>query len=107
MSKTLIALLLILAALLGALGEWNGWLLPTLSWPFTVSREIPILQADESLAPFLAADGKVHWFGWLCMVLLLGSGLYLLVRRSSSLRLPPKYAKRIERFLDTLLDLQR
>ena len=38
MSKNLIALLMILAALLGALGEWNGWLLPTLSWPFTVRR---------------------------------------------------------------------
>ncbi|MBO5683318.1 MAG: ABC transporter permease subunit [Akkermansia sp.] len=98
MSKTLIALLFILASLLGTLGELNGWLLPTLSWPFTVSREMPILQADESLSPFLAVEGKVHWFGWLCMGVLMCCGLYLLVRRSSSLRLPPKYAKRVERF---------
>ena len=98
MTKTYIALLLILASLLGALGEWNGWLLPTISWPFTVSRDMPMLQADASLAPFLAVEGKVHWFGWLCMVVLLCCGLYLLVRRSSSLRLPPEYAKRVERF---------
>ena len=98
MTKTIIALLLILAALLGALGEFNGWLLPTLSWPFTVSRDMPILQADASLAPFLAVDGKVHWFGWLSMGVLLACGLYLLVRRSSSLRIPPEYAKRVRRF---------
>ena len=98
MTKTIIALLLILAALLGALGEFNGWLLPTLSWPFTVSRDMPILQADASLAPFLAVDGKVHWFGWLSMGVLLVCGLYLLVRRSSSLRIPPEYAKRVRRF---------
>ena len=98
MTKNLIALLLILAALLGALGELHGWLLPTLSWPFTVSREIPFLSCSERVAPYLAADERVNWFGWLCMLLLLCCGLYLLVRRSSSLRLPPKYAKQVERF---------
>lgn len=98
MTKNLIALLLILAALLGALGELNGWLLPTLSWPFTVSREVPFLSCGPRLAPFLAVDDKLHWFGWLCMLLLLACGLYLLVRRASSLRLPPEYAKRVQRF---------
>ncbi len=98
MTKNLIALLLILAALMGALGELNGWLLPTLSWPFTVSREVPFLNCSERMAPFLAADERVHWFGWLCMLLLLLSGLYLLIRRTSSLRLPPKYANQVERF---------
>ena len=98
MSKNLIALLMILAALLGALGEWNGWLLPTLSWPFTVSREVPFLNVGEEIAPFLAVDERVHWFGWLCMLLLLLAGVYLLLRRASSLRLPPKYAKQVTRF---------
>lgn len=98
MTKNLIALLLILGALLGALGELHGWLLPTLSWPFTVSRDVSWLQGPEELAPYLAADGRVHWFGWLCMAVLMCCGLYLLVRRSSSLRLPPEYAKRVERF---------
>lgn len=98
MSKNLIALLLILAALLGALGELHGWLLPTLSWPFTVSRDVPFLNCAEEVAPFLAADGRVQWFGWLGMACLLLAGLYLLVRRESSLRLPPEYAKRLARF---------
>ena len=98
MSKNLIALLLILASLLGALGELNGWLLPTLSWPFTVSRDIPFLNCSEKLAPFLAAEEQVNWFGWLCMGVLMFMGLYLLVRRTSSFRLPPEYARRVERF---------
>lgn len=98
MTKNLIALLLILAALLGALGELNGWLLPTLSWPFTVSREVPFLSCRPGVAPFLAVEDRLHWFGWLCMLLLLACGLYLLVRRASSLRLPPEYSKRVQRF---------
>ncbi len=98
MSKNLIALLLILAALMGMLGELHGWLLPTLSWPFSVSREIPLLRCSGSYAPYLEVEGSVHWFGWLCMVLLALAGLYLLVRRSSSLRLPPKYYQQLMRF---------
>lgn len=98
MTKNLIALLLILASLLGMLGELNGWLLPTLSWAFTVSREISFLRCGESLAPYLAVDGEVHWFGWFCMLVLMFAGLYLLVRRGSSLRLSPEYAKKVERF---------
>ena len=98
MRKNLIALLLILAALLGSLGELNGWLLPTLSWPFTVSREIPLLNCAGDEVPYLVVDGRVHWFGWLCMLLMLFAGAYLLVRRETSLRLPPEYAKQVERF---------
>ncbi len=98
MTKTLIALLLILASLLGTLGELHGWLLPTISWPFTVSREVSFLHCGEEVAPYLAADEQVNWFGWLCMAVILCCGMYLLVRRSSSLRLPPKYAKQVERF---------
>lgn len=98
MTKNLIALLLILLSLLGSLGELNGWLLPTVSWPFTVSREVSFLHCSESVAPFLAVDEKVNWFGWLCMVVIFCCGLYLLVRRASSLRLPPEYIKKIERF---------
>lgn len=98
MTKNLIALLMILAALVGALGELHGWLLPTLSWPFTVSREVPFLSCGEDIAPYFAVDGAFHWFGWLCMLVLLCCGLYLLVRRRSSLRLPPEYAKRVQRF---------
>lgn len=98
MTKNLIALLLIFSALMGALGELQGWLLPTLSWPFTASREAAFLHCGEAWMPFLAVDGQVNWFGWLCMVLLLCSGLYLLLRRRSSLRLSPEYASRVARF---------
>lgn len=98
MSKNLIALLLVLAALLSALGELHGWLLPTLSWPFTVSREIPCLHCSGEVMPMLAVDGSWHWFGWLGVLALLAAGVYLLLRRSSSLRLPPEYAKQVQRF---------
>lgn len=98
MTKNITALLLILAALLGMLGEQHGWLLPTISWPFTVSREVPVLSCSEELAPYLAVEGTVHWFGWFCMILQILAGAYLLVRRESSLRLPPKYARQVERF---------
>lgn len=96
--KNIIALVLILAACLGSLGELCGWLLPTISWPFTVSRELPFLSAPGELAPVLAVQGVVHWFGWLCMAMALLLGCYLLLRRQSSLRLAPEILRRWERF---------
>lgn len=96
--KNTIAWLLILAACLGCLGELCGWLLPTISWPFTVSRELPFLAAPAELAPWLAVHGQVHWFGWLCMAGLLLLGGYLLLRRQTSLRLPPDIERRWKRF---------
>ena len=78
--KNLIALLLMVAAVLGGLAELHDWLLPTLSWPFTVSREMSILSAPADVCPLLAVDGRVHWFGWLCMLLLLAVSIYLLLR---------------------------
>ncbi len=98
MKKNLIAILLILLAVLGGAGELRGWLLPTISWPFTVSRELPFLRVGEAYAPFLAVQGQVHWFGWLCMLGLVLVGLYLLTRRSFDLRLPPHYKSRLRRF---------
>ena len=98
MTKNLTALLMILAALLSALGELHGWLLPTLSWPFTVSRDVPCLRCSGELLPWLAVGDTLHWFGWLCVLVLLLAGLYLLLRRSSSLRLPPEYVKQVQRF---------
>lgn len=96
--KNLIALLIILAACLGCLGELRGWLLPTISWPFTVSRELPFLSAPAEWAPPLAVQGRFHWFGWAFMGVWLLVGLYILVRRTSSLRLPPEMARRWKRF---------
>ncbi len=69
------ALLMLIAAVAGSLGEYYGLLLPTLSWPFTVSREVAFLHAEWQ-------GWQVYWFGWLCMLLLAGVGLPLLVRGS-------------------------
>ena len=80
--KNIIALLLLLAAVLGGLAELYDWLLPTISWPFTVSREMSILSAPGEWCPALAVDGRVHWFGWLCMGLVGLVSIYLLLRRT-------------------------
>ena len=64
MTKNLLALLIILAALMGAVGEIHGWLLPTLSWPFSVSRDVPFLHCPERVMPYFAADGTFQWFGY-------------------------------------------
>ncbi|MGN0828331.1 MAG: ABC transporter permease subunit [Akkermansia sp.] len=98
MTKNLTGLLLILAALLGVLGELHGWLLPTISWPFTLSREFECLQYPGWYTPWLEVDGRCHWFGWLCMALLALLGCIILLRSRDSLRLPPEYRKRLQRF---------
>lgn len=98
MRKNLIGLFLMLAALIGALGEYYGMLFPTISWPFTMSRRMPVLQCDGSLIPELSVHGVFHWFGWLCMLILFVVGLVILLRRRDSFRLSPEYAKRLRRF---------
>lgn len=98
MTKNLIALLIILCSLLGVLAELHGWLLPTLSWPFTLSREFSCLQYPGWMTPWIATGDTVYWFGWLSMFLLFAAGVILLLRRSDSMRLSPEYAKRLSRF---------
>lgn len=96
--KNAIALLLILLAIAGSVAELAGWLLPTISWPFTVSREMQILSLPAEVAPWLSPEARFHWFGWLCMLLAVMVGLYLLLRRRESLRVAPVIAKRWQRF---------
>lgn len=98
MFKNTLALLFLLAALLGGLGELYGLLLPTVSWPFTVSRAIPALQCSGFLVPSISVNGVCHWFGWAGMAFFAFCGFYLLVRRRGSLRLSPDRAKRWRRF---------
>lgn len=98
MYKNLAALALILAAAAGIAGELNGWLLPTVSWPFTVSREVSSLHISGHYVPDLEVDGSFHWFGWLSMLALVVAGLYLLLRPSYTLRVAPEVAKRVQRF---------
>ncbi len=96
--KNLLALALLLAALLGVLGELCGWLLPTISWPFTVSHDISFLSLPGRYVPLLARGELFHWFGWACMLLLAVAGFTLWLRSPASLRLPPDQAKRVRRF---------
>ncbi|MDO5472881.1 MAG: ABC transporter permease subunit [Akkermansia sp.] len=96
--KNLIALFLILAAILGCLAELRDWLLPTLSWPFTVSREMSMFSAPGEVCPWLAVDGRFHWFGWACMGLVLLAAAYLLLRRRESMRVAPVIARRWAQF---------
>lgn len=91
-------LLLVLVALAGCMAELCGWLLPTISWPFTVSRDMHLLSLPAEFMPWLAVDGRFHWFGWLCMLLIAVIGVYFLVRRQDSLRVPPLIRKRWQRF---------
>lgn len=98
MRKNIIALLLILAAVLGGVGELCGLLLPVVSWPFTVSRELPFLSTPAEMLPVLAVEGRVHWFGWLCMCLPLLCAAVLLLRRRNSFRPSPVQERRWKRF---------
>ena len=97
MRKNAIGLLLMLAALIGSAGELCGWLVPTVSWPFTASRELGFLSCAGDLCPALAVEGRVHWFGWLSMLLLALPGLCLMLSRGK-LRLPPEGRRRVQRF---------
>ncbi len=96
--KNILALLLVVGALLGILGELCGWMMPTVSWPFSVSRDFSFLSLPGDVAPLLARNGQFHWFGWLCMLALALAGFTLWLRTPASLRLPPEYAKRVARF---------
>ena len=98
MKKNLLALMLIFTAALGGVGELCGWLLPTISWPFTASRELSFLSCPAEVCPLLAADGRVHWFGWLAMALLALVGVWVLLRRRSSFRLSPVTRRRMRHF---------
>ena len=97
MKEKIPACLLILAAVLGSLGELHGWLIPTISWPFTAAREIHWLSCPAEFCPALAADGRVQWFGWLAMLLLAFVGGFLLFRRGK-FHLPPQTQRALTRF---------
>ncbi len=98
MLKNLAGIFLILVAAAGVVGELNGWLLPTVSWPFTVSRELAVLHISGHYVPDLEVEGSFHWFGWLSMLLLFIAGMYLLLRSRYGLRMSPDLAKRVNRF---------
>ncbi len=80
MSTKVIAWVLIVCSLLSAAAELCGWLLPTLSWSFSVARQFSFLNCPVEWCPAAAADGRVQWFGWAVVLSLLALGIYLSVR---------------------------
>lgn len=81
MKRILLALILILLAIASGWAELCGGLLPTISWPFTMSRDLSFLHCDVPAIPLLAPEGQLHYFGWICCLLLLCCGLCLLIKR--------------------------
>ncbi|NJM38961.1 MAG: ABC transporter permease subunit [Akkermansiaceae bacterium] len=87
----LLGLFSLLLGALAAIGECMGVALPTARWFFTVSREVPFLKMASSGFP---------WFGWLCTVLLIVGGLWMIVRSFTSGPPNPITARRIKRFCE-------
>lgn len=89
-------MLLIVTAAMGCVAELYGYLLPTVSWPFSASRDLSFLSCPAEYCPALAVDGRVHWFGWVSMLILAGLGGYLILRHK--LKTPPHVQRRIRHF---------
>ena len=83
--------LLVLGGVLSALGELLLLQLPTLRWPFDVSRELGWLNAGGEESPFL-------WFGWLSVMLMIGGGVSLLIKFPRGFQFTPITQRRIDRF---------
>ncbi len=82
MKRTLLALLIIIMAIAMGLAELYGGLIPTLSWPFTLSRDISFLRCDFPHTALLAPQGELHYFGWLCTLVIFLLGVILLFKRT-------------------------
>ncbi|MEG0143741.1 MAG: ABC transporter permease subunit [Akkermansia sp.] len=96
-----IAYLLLIFSLLATIGELCGLLLPTLSWPFTVSREMNMLNASwgtSDSATIFLPQGKFLWFGWVCVLVMMLTAIWILTREQTRFHLTPIMARRIARF---------
>jgi microcin C transport system permease protein len=85
--------LLIVGAVLGALGELLGLEFPTVRFPFAISRDLGWLHfsGEGNTVGFL-------WFGWLYTLIAFGVGLVLVIRFAKGVRFTPLMERRIERF---------
>ena len=84
--------ILMIGSVLGGIGELLSIEFPTARFPFTLSREIGLLNTELS-------SGKVFaWFGWLVAVITFGLGLWLAIRFSHGVKFTPLTLRRIERF---------
>ncbi len=83
MIARLIGPLLIFTAVLGSLGEYYKFEFPTVRFPFTLCREIPLLRIE---------------YAWITMALLFIVGCWFTVKLRSGFRFTPMTQRRIERF---------
>ena len=83
MIARLIGPLLIFTAVVGGVGEYYKLEFPTVRFPFTLCREIPLLRIE---------------FAWITMALLFMVGCWITVKLRSGFRFPPMTQRRIERF---------
>ena len=96
-----LAYLLVILAVLTAVGELCGLLLPTLSWPFTVSREMSMLNivcTDQNNGGILTPQGKFLWFGWACVLVMAGVGFWIMLKGPRRFHPTPITKRRIQRF---------
>src|SRR6056297_205113 len=90
----LIGYLLLGSGVFGVVGELKGLELPTVRWPFTMSRDLgPLRLAD-------APDGDLGapWFGWAWTVMIILVGLYIVVKTWRGVHFTPITQRRIQRF---------
>lgn len=85
--------IMVLLGCLAAAGELLGLALPTVRWFFAASRETPWLHCDGP-----GGDPGFPWFGWLCVALLLGSGLAMIARSRGARHHNPVLEMRWQRF---------
>jgi microcin C transport system permease protein len=85
----LIGIFGILLGALAAAGQRMDLALPTARWFFEVSREVPWL-----------GGWGFCWFGWLCVVILIGGGLGLFIRSFTAGPRNPVTTRRIRRFCE-------
>ena len=94
--------LVVLAVLAGA-GDLCGLTLPTLRWPFETSRDFGFLHWEFEGEIALPGSGSLGWhfvfpwFGWLCVLVMLGAGLWMILG-TGEMRLTPITERRIQRF---------
>ena len=94
-----LGIFLILFALLSGFGEWKQIELPTVRWPFAMSRAFEWLRWDspEWYKNWLDLH-EIMWFGWLCVGLLAWVGIWLLVKFCRPNAWSPIMLRRIQRF---------
>jgi microcin C transport system permease protein len=100
MSKRSIGMVLFILGLLAAVGELFQIDFPTARWFFNTSRDVSMLGLHLDVKILGIHFGKLHflWFGWVCSALLVGSGMWLLVKSFFGGPPNPVSLRRIKRF---------